>query len=417
MRPLPRTCRPSPRGIAAAWFCMLALAPAARPVGADTDPSRPLFRVHSLAFDAGPHPARVATGDLNGDGKPDLVVGDSDLLIFVLLNRGNSVFGPAIVSPVALPIGGLVIGDFTGDGIPDVAIADYSNDQVTNTVTIFRGLGNGHLSQVASYPVGKTPNDLVAGYIDDDAILDLVTANQNADSTTSVSVLLGHGDGTFDAARSVNGGTHAYAVAVGDVDHDGAADLAVANTSSGTASVLLGNGDGTFEARRVFGAGLSPVSVAFENADGDPYPDLLVANYLSGNVTVLGGNGAGSFALRSTFDVAPGPLAMRVVDFDHDGRPDVTTISETDHTVTVSMGHGNGTFGNALAFGVGILPVALAADDVNQDGWPDVVTANQNQNTVSVFLGNGDGTLGTRPDSLISGPRPPLVAIADLNRD
>ncbi|MGH8395367.1 MAG: FG-GAP repeat domain-containing protein, partial [Pseudomonas sp.] len=103
----------------------------------------------------------------------------------------------------------------------------------------------------------------------------------------NVSVLLGNGDGTFQAARYFTGGSFPLSVAVGDFNGDGLADLAVANNGSGNVSVLLGNGDGTFQATRNFGAGSGPRSVAVGDFNGDGAQDLAVTNSGSNNVSVL----------------------------------------------------------------------------------------------------------------------------------
>jgi hypothetical protein len=146
----------------------------------------------------------------------------------------------------------VAIGDFNGDGLPDVAVAnagDYSGN-------------NGN-----------------------------------------VSVLLGNGDGTFQAADSLSVGRQPVSVAVGDFNRDGIPDLAVANLLDGTVSVLLGNGDGSFQLPRSVSAGNRPYSVAVGDFNGDGIPDLAVVNdtFLSGTVSVLLGNGDGSFPGSADF--------------------------------------------------------------------------------------------------------------------
>jgi len=99
-------------------------------------------------------------------------------------------------------------------------------------------------------------------------------------------VLLGNGDGTFQAAVNYPVETAPNSVAVGDFNGDGKPDLAVANSGSGgPVSVLLGNGDGTFQAAVNFGAGSTPASVAVGDFNGDGKPDLAVANQV--NVSIL----------------------------------------------------------------------------------------------------------------------------------
>ena len=100
-------------------------------------------------------------------------------------------------------------------------------------------------------------------------------------------MLLGNGDGSFQAAQSFGVGTNPRSVAVGDFNGDGTPDLAVANRISNDVSVLLGNGDGSFQAAQYFRAGSGPFTVAVRDFDGDGRPDLAVANSGSANVSVL----------------------------------------------------------------------------------------------------------------------------------
>ncbi len=103
----------------------------------------------------------------------------------------------------------------------------------------------------------------------------------------SLSVLLGNGDGTFQAAN-FGVGFQPRSVAVGDFNGDGRQDLAVANVSFHSVGLFLGNGDGTFQAPLYFPASSFPGFVAVGDFNGDGRPDLVVANsILSNTVSVL----------------------------------------------------------------------------------------------------------------------------------
>jgi hypothetical protein len=178
----------------------------------------------------------------------------------------------------------------------------------------------------------------------------------------ALSVLLGNGDGTFQAAVSYrSGGTSAASVAVADVNGDGRLDLLVANSGSSTVGVLLGDGDGTFQAASVYNSGGSSYSsnqVVVADVDGDGKLDLVVANYGNGSVAAL-------------------------------------------------LGNGNGTFQSALSYSSGGSgPTSVAVKDVNGDGKPDVVVANINSNTVGVLLNNTTRGKSATTTSLISSLNP-----------
>jgi hypothetical protein len=124
--------------------------------------------------------------------------------------------------------------------------------------------------------------------LDGDTVPDLVVANSSSDD---VSVLLGNGDGSFQAAVSFAAGNGPRSVAVADLDGDTVRDLVTANSrgsgSGGDVSVLLGNGDGSFQAAVFFAAGASPRSIAAADLDGDTVLDLVTANQSSDDVSVL----------------------------------------------------------------------------------------------------------------------------------
>ena len=124
------------------------------------------------------------------------------------------------------------------------------------------------------FEAGRSPISVAVGDFNGDGVLDLAVAN----GSNYVSVLLGNGDGSFQAAQSFGSGTGPASVTVGDFNGDGALDLALGNSSSTNVSVLLGNGDGSFQALRIFGAGSGPFPVAVGDFNGDGMPDLAVAN-------------------------------------------------------------------------------------------------------------------------------------------
>ena len=136
------------------------------------------------------------------------------------------------------------------------------------------------------FDVGSFPQSVAVGDFNGDGVQDLAVANAVVPYGT-VSVLLGNGDGTFQAPLNFRAGVSPSSVAVGDFNGGGVEDLAVASRDSYDVSVLLGNGDGSFQAARNFGAGNGPVSVAVGDFNGDGVQGLAVANAGSANVSVL----------------------------------------------------------------------------------------------------------------------------------
>src|SRR5439155_441337 len=195
---------------------------------------------------------------------------------------------------------------------------------------------------------------------------------------------------------SFDTGSNPNSVAIGDVNGDGKPDLVVANTYSSTVSVLLGNGDGTFGARKDFGTGIEPHFVAIGDLNGDSRPDLAVTSYTvdvdergnvyyyNNTVSVLLGNGDGTFRTRMDLDPGSGPSSVVIGDFDGDGRQDLAVANSGSNTVSVLLGNGSGTFGVRTDYGTGNNPRSAAIGDLNGDGRPDLVVANYHSNTASV---------------------------------
>jgi len=309
-----------------------------------------------------------------------------------------------------------------------------------------------------AYPSGGNQAVSVAvADVNGDGKLDLIVANYCGNSSTcpnaegSVGVLLGNGDGTFQAAVVYDsGGVNATSLAVADVNGDGIPDLVVANScadsscANGSVSVLPGNGNGTFRPAVAYDSGGSEAdSVAVADVNGDGTPDLVVLNSCAsagscetgdGSVGVLLGNGSGTFQSARAFDSGGvNATSVAVADVNGDGKLDVVVSQCAGPSfgcipgeVGVLLGNGDGTFRTAVNYSSGAdFPSSVAVADVNGDGKLDLLVGNPGSGShgtldgeVGVLLGNGDGTFQTvvAYDSGGAGSVAP-IAVADVNGD
>ena len=335
--------------------------------------------------------------------------GPSNVVFFEITNpNANISFGRSDLAVGTNPAA-VAAGDVNGDGKLDLMIANSGS----NNVSVLLGNGDGTFQAPANYSAGNTPVSVALGDFNGDGKLDLVVANSNSGS---VSVLLGNGDGTFQTAIAYSTDVSPNYVAVADLNGDGALDFVVANASGNDVSILLGNGDGTFQTAVNYPVGSTPDFVGLGDFNGDGIVDLAVTNQGSNNVSVLLGNGDGTFQTAVNYSAGNAPNSVAVADFNGDGVLDLVTTNNADNTVGVLLGNGNDTFQPSVNYGVGASPNFVALADIDGDGKLDLVVASSNGNYVSVLLGNGNGTFQTAVNTGV-GTGPNSVAVADFNAD
>src|SRR5262245_7048185 len=286
-----------------------------------------------------------------------------------------------------------------------------------------------------SLPVGFRPGSMVTADLNSDGKQDIVALNQGQlrDFQSSVSVLLGNGDGSFRPAITTGLLPGANSVAAGDFDNDGRLDLAVANMLNDVVEVLRGNGDGTFQDNPLL-LPISPVGFTFPSvsvAVGDFLHNgalgIAVTSGASNTVGVFVGNGDGTFQDRVDYAVGLNPQSVVAADLGN-GQISLVVANHDSSDVSVLLGNGDGTFQPAQsidvktqAFGLDSHPLTLLAGDADGDGKPDLLVnqfdgLDAGDSFVTVLLGNGDGTFQAPIHTVVGVDRFGL-AVADFDGD
>ncbi|MFI5454073.1 MAG: FG-GAP-like repeat-containing protein [Isosphaerales bacterium] len=389
-------------------------------------------------------PGPMVAGDFNNDGKLDLAVANLEGTIDVLLGHGDGTFGVGpyrlpVVTGADLDIASLVAGDFNRDGKLDLA-ASSSDDA---NIEVFLGNGDGSFQGPTDYPVKFSGTTIYAGDSNGDGELDLILWGGSGytiyGGDAFIWLLAGNGDGTFQTPRSIGqiaSSPRVLGVLTGDFNGDGKLDLIEAVDQPNSLGVLLGNGDGTFQASGSAGpTDTLPSSVALGDFNGDGRVDMAVPSVPLGSITILLGDGEGGFRIGQVISLGK-VMAFGtpvVADFNGDGRLDLAIafyIDSSSDDLVVLLGNGDGTF--QTKFSTIPLPIVsvdisgvrrfqMAVGDFNGDGRPDLAEIGGNGSPV-VLLGNGDGTFHAGPfntNNVLQGPVSAYnsLVVGDFNED
>src|SRR5690349_14770000 len=280
-----------------------------------------------------------------------------------------------------------------------------------STVSILLGDGDGLFHKGVDFVTGNGPYSLAMGDLDGDGRQDLAVGGF---TTRAVSIYLGRGDGTFAWSADYACGGRCELMSIGDSSNDGKLDVVVVNVDPQVVSGFAGRGDGTLGRRSDYPAPGYASSVAIGDLNGDGRPDLVLDG---GPVTVRLGQSDGTFG--PSYDCANRGNGVAIADLNRDGRPDIATLD--NQRVGVFAGNGDGTFGGEAFYPAPGDLASLAIADVNRDGRPDIVASSLGSWTdapgaISVLC--GDSTGGFAPAvqyPTASSPR--CATVADLNGD
>lgn len=346
-------------------------------------------------------PSTIAVGDLNGDGKPDLVIanytgtfGDnSSGSVTVLLNTNKGTFQVASNYAVEPYPWTVALADVNNDGKLDIVGSALWNGDV------FVLLGNGDgtfqapiYTSIFAPPYTDvqtiSPQGVALGDLNGDKNLDIVVANEgNVGTNVYVTVLFGDGTGHFNSPINYLA-VASHSLLLADFNHDGKLDIAVNGEDGSPISVLLNNGDGTFGSTTNLSRGNPPSasdSIVSADFNGDGIPDLATANNDSQSISVLLGRGDGSFSDAVVYPVSDYARGLATADLDYDGKIDLITSTYGGNLI-ILKGNGDGTFCVQPPIPIGGISFGVATGDFDTNGTPDLVKANYADNTLNVLL-------------------------------
>jgi hypothetical protein len=348
-------------------------------------------------------------GDFDGDGDLDLAVASYDERVSVILGKGNGTFHTAVGYSIGNQIVSLVAGDFDRDGDLDISVLSVGSGDVS----LLGGRGDGTFEGPRRYAVGAWWWDGSSVAVRDfnrDGVTDVLAAN----SDSTVSLLIGRADGSFQREMRQNVGSFSSTgITAEDLNADGVTDLVAA--ASRNVSILLGRGDGKFTPRnyQIEGTPDRAAAVTVKDVNRDALLDVMVSN--GSGVAVLLGKGSGEFEPAQQYRVGNVTQGVVAGDFDADGDEDLAVLSEYSNDVSLLIGQGDGTFTDELRFGTGVPSDSVALADFNRDRRIDVAAAGGG--SLAVLLGAGDGTFGEASRHAVGGPYGTGLSVNDFDRN
>ncbi len=333
----------------------------------------------------------------------------------------------------------LAIGDLDGDGKTDMVTANFN----AGTISIFRNtatLGSITASSFAAkadIATGTSPRSIAIGDLDGDGKLDLAVANFGSSTVSVLRNTSSSGSISFAAKVDFTTGINPRGVNIGDFDGDGKPDLAIAHGGNPFMSVLRNNSSGgsiSFQPKVDFAltGGQSSTFVNSSDLDGDGKLDIAVANYALNTISVFrntataGTINASSFAAKVDFTTGGGPFSLTIGDLDGDSKPDLAVANYSgNNDISVlrnTSSSGSISFTTKVDFAIGVSPIAVNIGDLDGDGKLDLISSNYSANKVSVLRNIAtSGSISTnsfaaKVDYFAStGPR--FVCVGDLDGD
>lgn len=363
----------------------------------------------------GSGPAREVIGDLDGDGKPDLVaanVYDGTIQVYRNISSGGTLSAASFAAPITFTIGGgtdslfgLALADLDGDGRLDIITAN----RILNIVSVFQNLSSpGSLTTNSfglrtDFKITGAPSSVAVADLNGDGRPEIITANQTSNTISILRNLANTGTITtnsFILATNLATGSGPFWVTIADLDGDGRPDLITANYNLASSMVstlrnLSTSGNIAFAPKVDFTGLGNGGSAATSDLDGDGKLDVIVGSESGGQAVSVYQNisQVGDILLAPSVNFSTGGWANTVAisDLDGDGKPDMVAAVQLPSHLSVFRNLSTpgsltaGSFGARVDFASGWNPNGIAIGDLNGDGRPDVSFGNAYDGNISIY--------------------------------
>ncbi|NVB82834.1 MAG: VCBS repeat-containing protein [Kofleriaceae bacterium] len=336
----------------------------------------------AVEYQVGKGPQGLTIADFTGDGTLDIATANAEVgTVTVLKNAGNGTFEGTPISAVAdIGVSQVVAAHIDGNNTMDLAATNAG----AGKVSLFANQGDSFQS-VGDIMTGSStaPSGLAAGSFAGTSDADLAVTLA---SSSRVAIFLSSG-GTHTASPPIDVQLQPTQVVAAKLDDDDILDLVVANAGSSTISIALGAGNGTFGNAYHLPAGSLPRALAAAPLAPGMSASVFVVSSTTGSIDIFKNEGAGELSQDTMRTVAVGALGIAAGDVNGDTLTDLVVTGSTGGTVSVLEGDGQGTFTPRPPLSTGSSPYGVGIADFDGDGHTDLAVANSGGNTVSVFLG------------------------------